>query len=103
MTLATCAEPVAAGAPAAGVDEVIVVGHSLGDDLDDAQVAWCPARLVPEAPGLLVEPVHLAPPRSASIARSWVRTGATSSCRRRRSRPAELAAVLDGIAAATAG
>ena len=44
-----------------------------GNDLDDEQFAWCVERLVPEAPGLVVEPVDLSPLRSA-MPRTWVRT-----------------------------
>jgi pimeloyl-ACP methyl ester carboxylesterase len=44
-----------------------------GNDLDDDQFAWCVERLVPEAPGLTLEPVDLAPLRSARP-RTWVRT-----------------------------
>lgn len=44
-----------------------------GNDLDDAQWAWCMERMVPEAPSLIVEPVHLAPLRLVPN-RTWVRT-----------------------------
>lgn len=44
-----------------------------GNDMDDAQVAWCIERLVPEAPSLSHEPVDLAPLRSA-VTRSWILT-----------------------------
>jgi pimeloyl-ACP methyl ester carboxylesterase len=45
----------------------------LGDDLTDAQYAWCVRRLVAEAPGLTTEAVDLAPLRT-SMPRTWVRT-----------------------------
>jgi pimeloyl-ACP methyl ester carboxylesterase len=45
----------------------------LGDDLDDAQFAWCVERFVPEAPRLTTDPVDLSPLRSA-MPRTWVRT-----------------------------
>ncbi len=45
----------------------------LGDDLDDEQLAWCVERIVPEAPGLIFQPVDLTPLRSP-MPRTWVRT-----------------------------
>jgi len=45
----------------------------LGNDLDDAQFAWCVERLVPEAPRLTSDPVDLSPLRSA-MPRTWIRT-----------------------------
>jgi pimeloyl-ACP methyl ester carboxylesterase len=45
----------------------------LGDDLDAEQFAWCMDRRVPEAPGLVAEPVDLSPLRSGPP-RTWVRT-----------------------------
>ena len=45
----------------------------LGNDLDDAQFAWCVERFVPEAPRLTSDPVDLAPLRS-TIPRTWIRT-----------------------------
>lgn len=44
-----------------------------GNDLDDEQWSWCLERMVPEAPGLILEPVHLAPLRVVPN-RTWVRT-----------------------------
>ena len=47
----------------------------LGDDLDDAQFAWCVERLVPEAPRLTQEVVDLTPFREhPAMARTWIRT-----------------------------
>jgi pimeloyl-ACP methyl ester carboxylesterase len=47
----------------------------LGDDLDDAQFAWCVERLVPEAPGLTQELVDLSPFREhTAMSRTWIRT-----------------------------
>lgn len=47
----------------------------LGTDLTDEQFAWCAERLVPEAPGIVMEPVDLAPFRtSAATGRTWIRT-----------------------------
>ena len=47
----------------------------LGDDLDDAQFAWCVERLVPEAPRLTLDRVDLSPFREhAAMSRTWVRT-----------------------------
>jgi pimeloyl-ACP methyl ester carboxylesterase len=46
----------------------------LGTDLTEDQFAWCIERLVPEAPRLNSDPVDLSPLRSASCARTWVRT-----------------------------
>jgi pimeloyl-ACP methyl ester carboxylesterase len=43
-----------------------------GNDLDDAQFAWMLERMVPEAPGLLTQPVDLTPLHSA-MPRTWVR------------------------------
>ena len=45
----------------------------LGSDLDEQQLAWCEARLVPEAPGCRQSPVSLAPLRT-ELPRTWVRT-----------------------------
>ena len=45
----------------------------LGDDLSEAQYAWCVERLVAEAPGLTTEAVDLAP-LGTSMPRTWVRT-----------------------------
>ena len=45
----------------------------LGDDLSEAQYAWCVERLVAEAPRLTTEAVDLAPLRT-STPRTWVRT-----------------------------
>jgi pimeloyl-ACP methyl ester carboxylesterase len=44
----------------------------IGEDLDDAQFAWCVERLVPEAPGLTTEPVHVAPLQA--VPSTWIRT-----------------------------
>ena len=47
----------------------------LGDDLDDAQFAWCVERLVPEAPGLTQDRVDLSPFRERTdLPRTWIRT-----------------------------
>jgi pimeloyl-ACP methyl ester carboxylesterase len=43
-----------------------------GNDLDDAQFAWMMERMVAEAPGLLLEPVDLAP-LGSSFPRTWIR------------------------------
>jgi len=43
-----------------------------GNDLDDEQFAWCIARMTPEAPKLVTQPVDLAPLRCA-MARTWLR------------------------------
>lgn len=45
----------------------------LGDDLDDEQVAWCLARVVPEAPRLASDPVDLSP-LEGRTPRSWICT-----------------------------
>ncbi|HEV7760556.1 MAG TPA: alpha/beta hydrolase, partial [Acidimicrobiales bacterium] len=45
----------------------------LGDDLDEAQLAWCAERFVPEALRLTTDPVDLAPLRSP-LPRTWIRT-----------------------------
>ena len=45
----------------------------LGEDLTEAQFAWCVERLVAEAPRLTTDPVDLAPLRS-DVPRTWVRT-----------------------------
>jgi pimeloyl-ACP methyl ester carboxylesterase len=44
-----------------------------GNDLDEGQLAWCMARLVPEAEGLTTEPVDLSP-LEAPVPRTWVLT-----------------------------
>jgi pimeloyl-ACP methyl ester carboxylesterase len=93
-----------------------------GNDLDDAQMAWMTKRMVPEAPGLLIEPVNLSPLRS-KMPRTWVRplhdaivepdrqvrfASNVSDCNMidldaghmcMISKPRELAAIVDGIAA----
>ena len=47
----------------------------LGDDLDDAQFAWCVERLVPEAPRLTQDLVDLSPFRDhPAMPRTWIRT-----------------------------
>jgi pimeloyl-ACP methyl ester carboxylesterase len=43
-----------------------------GNDLDDEQFAWMCAQMVPEAPGLLTQPVDLSPLRNG-VPRTWVR------------------------------
>jgi pimeloyl-ACP methyl ester carboxylesterase len=45
----------------------------LGDDLDDEQLAWCLARVVPEAPRLASDPVDLSPLKGR-VPRSWICT-----------------------------
>lgn len=50
-----------------------IAARVLGDDLDEAQLAWCTERLVGEAPQLTTEPVDLTPLR-APFGRTWVRT-----------------------------
>lgn len=96
----------------------------LGDDLDEAQFAWCVERLVPEAPGLVLERVDLAPFTRTDVPRTWIRTLRDVVVPAEKqsafaahlapcpvvdidtghmcmvSRPAELAALLDGIATA---
>jgi pimeloyl-ACP methyl ester carboxylesterase len=59
-----------AGPP--GVLSPAMAKDFFGNDLDDAQCAWMSERMVPEAPGLLTEPVDLSPLRSG-MARTWVR------------------------------
>jgi pimeloyl-ACP methyl ester carboxylesterase len=44
----------------------------LGDDLSPEQVDWCVDRMVPEAPGLIEEPVDLGP--VAGVSCTWLRT-----------------------------
>ena len=56
-----------------GVMDETMARIVLGDDLDDAQFAWCVERLVPEAPRLTTDPVDLSPLRSA-MPRTWIRT-----------------------------
>jgi pimeloyl-ACP methyl ester carboxylesterase len=73
MTKAASQAAVASGAvPDRGLDPAIAK-VIFGNDLDDDQFAWCVERLVPEAPGLTLEPVDLAPLRTA-LPRTWVRT-----------------------------
>jgi pimeloyl-ACP methyl ester carboxylesterase len=93
-----------------------------GNDLDDAQFAWMLEQMVPDAPGLLTEPVDLSPLRSA-MPRTWVRPLHDASVAPDRqlrfasnvgdckvidldaahmcmiSKPAELAAIVNNIAA----
>lgn len=99
----------------------------LGDDLGEERFAWCVERLVPEAPGLILEPVDLAPLLAPAVQRTWIRTlrdivvpagkqaafaaqlepcdvvdlDAGHMCMV--SRPAELAAILDGLAGVSPG
>jgi pimeloyl-ACP methyl ester carboxylesterase len=44
-----------------------------GNDIDEAQLAWMVDRMVPEAPGLLTEPVDRSP-LGAGVPVTWVRT-----------------------------
>jgi pimeloyl-ACP methyl ester carboxylesterase len=44
-----------------------------GNDLTDEQFAWCRARMVPEALGLVTDRVDLGPLRSSAAPRTWVR------------------------------
>jgi pimeloyl-ACP methyl ester carboxylesterase len=58
--------------PGSGVLGSDVARTMFGNDLDDAQFAWCVERMVPEAPGPLFEPVDLSP-FARSFPRTWVR------------------------------
>jgi len=93
-----------------------------GNDLDDEQFAWCMERMVPEAPMLTLEPVDLSPLRTAGP-RTWVRPlldAIVDPAKQARfaenvrpcamvdidaahmcmiSKPRELAAIINGIAA----
>jgi pimeloyl-ACP methyl ester carboxylesterase len=95
-----------------------------GNDLDDEQFAWCCARMVPEAPKLVEEPVDLSALAGPNPPRTWVRTlqdaiidpekqlrfvGNVGPCRVLDldaahmcmiSKPMELAMIVNGIAAA---
>jgi pimeloyl-ACP methyl ester carboxylesterase len=44
-----------------------------GNDLDEGQLDWCVSRMVPEAPRLVSDPVHLGPFRRP-IPRTWILT-----------------------------
>jgi pimeloyl-ACP methyl ester carboxylesterase len=93
-----------------------------GNDLDEAQFAWCVERMVAEAPMLTLEPVDLSPLKSAGP-RTWVRPlldAIVDPAKQARfaenvkpctmvdldaahmcmiSKPRELAGIIDGIAA----
>jgi len=99
-----------------------LVRSMFGNDLDDEQFAWCLERIVPEASGLVTQAVDLSPLRSSLIS-TWVRPlkdaivppekqlryaanvgqcdlvdlDAGHMCMI--SRPSELGAILNGIAA----
>jgi pimeloyl-ACP methyl ester carboxylesterase len=108
---------------AGGTLDLDIARLVFGNDLDDAQFEWMAERMVPEAPGVIGEPVDLAPLRSGSFGRTWVRpvldaivdparqldfAGNVGDCEVvdldaahmcMISQPAALAAILDGIAA----
>ncbi len=110
-----------ADAGAGGVLDAGIARLIFGNDLDDAQFAWCQERMVAEAPALTMGPVALAPLRSA-MPRTWIRplrdaivapekqlrfAGNVGHCpvvdldaghMCMISKPAELAAILDDIA-----
>lgn len=105
----------------AGKPDPAMAKELFGNDLDDAAFAWMLERIVAEPPGLLIEPVDLRPLRSA-MPRTWIRpvhdavVDPVEQLRFARnagaseivdidaghmvmiSRPAELAATIDGIA-----
>jgi pimeloyl-ACP methyl ester carboxylesterase len=64
----------AAESGATGTLDPAIAAAVFGNDLDEAQLSWCLERLVAEAPLLTLEPVDLAPLRSAAPARTWIRT-----------------------------
>jgi pimeloyl-ACP methyl ester carboxylesterase len=48
--------------------------HAFGNDLDDDQWAWCESRMVPEAMGLVIEPVYLRSLHASHAGFTWIRT-----------------------------
>jgi pimeloyl-ACP methyl ester carboxylesterase len=63
----------AIGHAAPGVLDSELARVMFGNDLDEAQFAWCTKRMVPEAVGLTTTPVDLSP-LSGRFLRTWVRT-----------------------------
>jgi pimeloyl-ACP methyl ester carboxylesterase len=55
-----------------GVLDAAMARNFFGNDLDDEQFAWMMSIMVPEAPGLLTQPVDLSPLRS-EMPRTWIR------------------------------
>ena len=109
-----------AGAEDLGPMDAALAAALFGNDLDEAQLDWMVRRMVPEAPRLVLDPVDLSGLRGP---RTWIRTlhdAVVSPEKQQRfagiagaevvdldaahmcmiSRPAELARLLDGIAAA---
>jgi len=107
-----------------GVMSAEMARDIFGNDLDEEQFAWCMERMVPEAPGLLMQRVDLGPLRS-TMPRTWVRPLRDAIVAPERqldfaatvggecemidldaghmcmiSKPRELAAIVDGIAQA---
>lgn len=62
----------AGGGDGSGLLDAAIARRIFGNDLDDEQFAWCLSRMVPEATALTMEPVDLAPLRSA-LSRTWIR------------------------------
>ena len=119
----TCAATLDAAVPA--LDRATLVRTMFGTDMDGERLAWCESLMVAEAPARITEPVDLAPLRSGPAPRTGIRpvhdaivppaqqdrfARNVGGCRTvdldaahmcMITRPAELAAVLDAVAAET--
>lgn len=67
------AEAALADGSAGGTLDLDIARVVFGNDLDDERFGWMVERMVPEAPGVIAEPVDLTPLRSGSFARTWIR------------------------------
>lgn len=68
------AEAVRSGS-AGGTLDLEIARVVFGNDLDEEQFAWMAERMVPEAPGVIAEPVDLTPLQAdaATFGRTWIR------------------------------
>jgi pimeloyl-ACP methyl ester carboxylesterase len=67
------AEEAIASGSGGGTLDLDVARVVFGNDLDDERFAWMAGRMVPEAPGVIAEPVDLAPMRTGAFERTWIR------------------------------
>lgn len=72
-SIRSLAEEAIASGSAGGTLDLEIARVVFGNDLDDEQFAWMAERMVPEAPGVVAEPVDLAPLRSGAFGRTWIR------------------------------
>jgi pimeloyl-ACP methyl ester carboxylesterase len=67
------AEEALASGSAGGTLDPEIARVVFANDMDDEQFGWMAERMVPEAPGVITEPVDLTPLRSGRFGRTWVR------------------------------